>query len=146
MRANFLFLAGLCGLIILGAATLFVNRLLFADQQGLQDVFSIIWSAALCVALYKLMRAVWRPAKGEKAGWQHTAYRSFRFITELVAVVGLVLAAVVASVVLTSEGSNTQMVLAAGFVGGSGLALLITPRVMRLLNRRTGRLEKQPES
>ncbi len=143
MKTNILFLLAMCGLIILGACTLVVNRLLFANQQGLQDVFSVIWSAALCVILYKVFRALW-PSTG-KQSWQQSAYGSFRFVTELIAVLVLVFSAVVASVLLTSEGSNTQLVLVTGFVGGSALALLVTPRVMRVLNRRVLSPQGQPE-
>jgi hypothetical protein len=140
MRTNLLFAAAMCGLIILGAATLVANRLLFAEQQGLQDVFSIIWSAALCVVLYKMLRNFW--PSGAKATGHQVTYSSFLFLTEVVAVLALVMAAIVASIVLTSEGSNPQLVLAAAFVGGSALALLLLPRLVRLLNRRSAQVEK----
>src|SRR5207245_3297575 len=91
MRTNFLFAVAMCGLIILGAATLIANRLLFAEQQGLQDVLSIIWSAALCVVLYKVLRYFWPARNGATSNWQQSAYSSFLFITELVAVLGLIL-------------------------------------------------------
>ncbi len=139
MKTNLLFVAAMCGLIVLGAATLIANRLLFAEQQGLQDVFSIIWSVALCVLAYKVLRYLWPASTTSQRSWQQNVYSAFLFITEILALVALVFAAVVASILLTADGSNTQLILVTAFVTGSGLALIAVPRVVRLLAHRSAR-------
>jgi hypothetical protein len=64
-----LFVTVMIDLTILIGITLVADRVLFANQPGLEYVFSIIWTIAFGVALYRLMVYTARTKKTVHSSW-----------------------------------------------------------------------------
>jgi hypothetical protein len=69
LSALVLFVTVMIDLTILIGVTLVADRVLFANQPGLENVFSIIWTIAFGVALYRLMLYTARTKKTAHYTW-----------------------------------------------------------------------------
>ena len=69
LSALVLFVTVMIDLTILIGVTLVADRVLFANQPGLENVFSIIWTIAFGVALYRLMLYTARTKKTAHSSW-----------------------------------------------------------------------------
>ena len=69
LSALVLFVTVMIDLTILIGVTLVADRVLFASQPGLENVFSIIWTIAFGVALYRLMLYTARTKKTAHSSW-----------------------------------------------------------------------------
>jgi hypothetical protein len=144
-KTNLLFIAAMGGLVILGAITLVINRLLFGNQPAVEDVLSIVWSVVLCIIAYKMLRYIF-PARGaSKQEWQRNVYGALLFLVEVFAVLTLVLVAIFASVMLTTPGGSDQFVPAAGSVAFLAVALLFVPRLVRLFTHHPVQVEHRSD-
>ncbi len=131
------------GLMILAAILFVVTQLVFRDQPDVQKIFSLIWTVALGVLLYRLLVT----RRSEQGQVKRTdLYGLMRFMVELIAVVTLLFAAIMASVVLTSPGNNAQLALTIAITGILAVLLLLIPRLLRLFTRHDSSVDKPPKS
>ena len=70
VSALVLFITVMIDLTILIGITLVADRVLFANQPGLENVFSLIWTVAFGVALYRLMVYTARTKKTAHSFWR----------------------------------------------------------------------------
>ncbi len=136
------FVVTILGLMILAAVLFVTTQLVFRDQPGVQNIFSIIWTVALAILIYRLLlngRSANDPAHAANL------YALIRLMIELLAVVTLLFTAIMATLVLTSPGSSIQLVMTIGITGLMALLLLIIPRALRVLNRRDQLAKEQQE-
>ncbi len=127
------FVVTLLGLMLLGAVLFVATHLVFRDQPAVQNVFSIIWTIALAVLIYRLVLNG-RSADGSPG--PGTLYDVVRFVMELLSVVTLLITAIMASVELSSPGGSSQLGFALGVTGFLAVVLLVFPRVLQMLKRR----------
>jgi hypothetical protein len=137
-----LFAVALCGITFLGAAMFIANRLLFANQPGIENVFSVIWTVVLGIILYRLLLHAVGPKNTSRRERQRNLYSSLIFICEIMAMVVLLFTAILFTVTLTSGTNQTQLLAVIGFVGLLSLALPIGLRVLRALNHQAIRVEE----
>jgi hypothetical protein len=131
------------GIMVLGAIMFVATQLVFRDQPDLQNLFSIIWTIALGVLIYRLFlnaRSTRDPSKPVNL------FGLIRFLMELFAVLTLLFTALMASIILTSPGNNLQLAVTVGITAFFALLLLVTPRILQMLNRREQMAEKQPKN
>ncbi|SRR5258706_11521189 len=141
-NSSSLFAVALCGITILGAAMFVANRLLFANQPGIENVFSLIWTVVLGIILYRLLLHSVGPKNTSHRERQRNLYSSLIFICEIMAMVVLLFTAILFTVTLTSGTNQTQLLMVTGFVGLLSLSLPISLRVLRALNHQVVRVEE----
>ncbi len=140
-----LLVAATFGFMILASAMFIGTRLAFRDQPDVENVFSIIWTAALAVALYQLWRnwvATKSPSRQDR---QQAVYGIIRLLMETIAVLALLFTAIMTIVVLTSPGDSSQLILVVGITALLALVLIVIPRITRVLDRRALRVDKRPD-
>src|SRR5438270_156576 len=86
-NSNALFALIVLGLMMLTAVTFIGNRLLFANQPDIENVFSIIWTVVLGVILYRLMLYIAPTKNPTRAEWRRNFYGGMIFLCEVLAVV-----------------------------------------------------------
>jgi drug/metabolite transporter (DMT)-like permease len=131
-NTNLLFILVIIGMTFLSAATFIANRVLFADQPGLEDTFSLIWTVALGVILYKLLRFVFAAKATTPAEHRQSIYGALIYLIEVIAVTTLVIVSILFATTLTAApGQNTQLILATAVVGLLALSIPVGIRLMR---------------
>jgi hypothetical protein len=140
---NVLVAVGLCAMVLLGAVVFVANRVVFAQQPAIENVFSIIWSVILFAVLYRLLAVALRSKTGSRQEWRRNLYGSFIFIAEMMSVLILLSAAILFTVTLTSDVKQTQLLLLIGVVGVFALALPLGVQLARAFNRRQLQLQEE---
>jgi drug/metabolite transporter (DMT)-like permease len=136
-NGNLLFLLAIIGITFLTALTFIAARLLFADQPGIENVFSLIWTGAMLAALYKIMRYLFPGKKPGEVVARQDMYGALVFVCELIAVLVMLFSAIFLAITLTSDGGgNTQIAMIVGVMGVMALAVPLGVRLIRMLMRR----------
>ena len=128
-NSNALFALIVLGLMMLTAVTFIGNRLLFANQPDIENVFSIIWTVVLGVILYRLMLYIAPTKNPTRAEWRRNFYGGMIFLCELLAVVALV--QILGRALPSSQGLPLAL---ATFAIAFLLARFVYPRSRRLIS------------
>jgi hypothetical protein len=142
-KGNLLFLLAIVGITFLTAITFIGARLLFAEQPEIENVFSLIWTVAMLVALYKIMRHLFPAKKPGEVVARQDMYGALVFVCELIAVLVMLFSAIFLAITLTSDGgTNTQLAMIVGVTGVLALAVPLGVRLIRIVTQRN----MQPQS
>src|SRR5436305_2070059 len=112
MKKSTLLVIALVGMIILTSVLFIANHLLFASQPDIENILSIVWTIALAVVMYRLLRYTTPAKTGVPAEWRRNLYGGLIFLCEVLALVTLIITAIIFSTRLTSgEPLQTPLLL-----------------------------------
>jgi hypothetical protein len=136
-NGNLLFLLAIIGITFLTAITFVGARLLFNDQPDIENIFSMIWTVGMLVALYKIIRYLFPAKKPGEIVARQDMYGALVFVCELVAVLVMLFSAIFLAITLTSDGgANTQLAMIIGVMGVMALLVPLGVRLLRIMARR----------
>jgi hypothetical protein len=138
MKNNGVLFVGIILLMtILTAMTFVGSRVLFSNQPGIEDVISTVWTVALVVVLYKLMRLSTPSKDATRNEMRQNMWGNLVFLCEMLAVVCVIVFGLILGNVLTSGSTPTPMLFAIGFLALLSASVPAGVRLIRVINRQS---------